>query len=514
MMSVTGVDLGQTLRNVPPWILLGSIALVSWLFLEHRKRQKAWVEVPVIGFSDPILSYFTALKNIMYSKNMLTKGYTLDKQGMFKSPEMGGWHVYASGTKLIEELCKLPDHVLDIQAAAKMTLQGDYTFSPAIFSNPYHVPIIRHNLTRALPVVFPALVDELKVAFEDYIPCSPDEWTTVKALDSLMRVICRASNMSFVGLPLCRNKEYMDVMLKYTIDVIVGAHFIGMFPTFLRPFAGRFVSNTRKRFNTVKKHTFPVIEARYQRLEEYSGDWTCLPNDMLTWCMQTGEGEEKTLESLTYRMLMLNFVSLHTTTMVNTWVLFHLAAYPEYVPELREEINQVLDGSEWTSASMNGLRKLDSFIKEVLRVRPVIGAIIGRLALRDFTLTNGTYIPAGTKISSAANPLHFDPEMYGENAAEFDGFRFIKRKDDGSVNQQLLTSTSEYIAFGYGRHICPGRHFAVNEIKALVSHVLMNYDIKFANPKLKYGKVPEPIWVGTMCALDPGVELMFKRRKI
>jgi hypothetical protein len=54
----------------------------------------------------------------------------------------------------------------------------------------------------------------------------------------------------------------------------------------------------------------------------------------------------------------------------------------------------------------------------------------------------------------------------------------------------------------------------VNEIKALVSHVLMNYDIKFANPKLKYGEVPEPIWVGTMCALDPGVELMFKRRKI
>jgi hypothetical protein len=71
----------------------------------------------------------------------------------------------------------------------------------------------------------------------------------------------------------------------------------------------------------------------------------------------------------------------------------------------------------------------------------------------------------------------------------------------------LLTELEPY------RH-SPGRHFAVNEIKALVSHVLMNYDIKFANPKLKYGEVPEPIWVGTMCALDPGVELMFKRRKI
>lgn len=42
-------------------------------------------------------------------------------------------------------------------------------------------------------------------------------------------------------------------------------------------FAGRFVSNTRRRYNTAKKHTFPVIEERYRKLEEHNGDWTCLP---------------------------------------------------------------------------------------------------------------------------------------------------------------------------------------------------------------------------------------------
>jgi len=163
---------------------------------------------------------------------------------------------------------------------------------------------------------------------------------------------------------------------------------------------------------------------------------------------------------------------------------------------------------------MNSLQKLDSFIKEVLRVRPVIGANITRIALRDFTFANGTFIPAGTKISTAANPQHFDPEIYGENAAAFDGFRFTRHADKGGVSHQLATSTSDYVIFGYGRHICPGRHFAVNEIKALVCHVLMNYDLKFANPKLKHGEVPHAIWVGTMCALDPNVELMFKRRKV
>ncbi|KIM83563.1 hypothetical protein PILCRDRAFT_69319, partial [Piloderma croceum F 1598] len=464
--------------------------------------------IPIIGFSDPVLSYFSALKNVTHAKNMLTTGYALDKRGMFKAP---GWHVYICGPKLIEELCRLPDNTLDIQAAAKITLQGDYTFSPSIFSNGYHIPIIRHDLTRVLPAIFPAVVNELKVAFEEYVPCpASGEWISVKALDSLMRIICRASNTTFVGLPLCRNKEYMDVMLKYTIDVVLGAHIIGLFPKFLRPFAGRFVSNTRRRYNTAKKHISPVIEERYRKLEEHNGDWTCLPNDMLSWHMQAAEGVEKTPESLTYRILMLNFVSLHT---VNTWVLFHIAAYPEYVPELRDEMDQVLEGSEWTCAAMNSLQKLDSFIKEVLRVKPVIGANITRLALRAFTLSNGTYIPAGTKISAAADPQHFDPEIFGENAAEFDGFRFIKLQDVGSVSQRLATSTSDYVGFGYGRHICPGRHFAVHEIKALVCHVLMNYDLKFVNSKFKHGQVPDAIWVGTMCALDPNVELMFKRRE-
>ena len=121
-------------------------------------------------------------------------------------------------------------------------------------------------------------------------------------------------------------------------------------------FSGRFVSNTRKSFNMVKKHTFPVIEARYQRLEEYSGDWTCLPVsgllDRLTLVVRRpdvllfierhahlvyanrrrgGENAGKSYLQVRYiivvvvvdewinemcqrRMLMLNFVSLHTVS--------------------------------------------------------------------------------------------------------------------------------------------------------------------------------------------------------
>ena len=32
--------------------------------------------------------------------------------------------------------------------------------------------------------------------------------------------------------------------------------------------------------------------------------------------------------------------------------------------------------------------------------------------------------------------------------------------------------------FGYGRHACPGRFFATNEIKMIVAKMILDYDIK------------------------------------
>ena len=65
-----------------------------------------------------------------------------------------------------------------------------------------------------------------------------------------MKVVCRASNRIFVGLPLCtwllsleyyaltfigRNKDFVDLNVQFTIDVIKTAFILQMVPTFLKP---------------------------------------------------------------------------------------------------------------------------------------------------------------------------------------------------------------------------------------------------------------------------------------
>ena len=74
-----------------------------------------------------------------------------------------------------------------------------------------------------------------------------------------------------------------------------------------------------------------------------------------------------------------------------------------------------------------------------------------------------------------------DPDVY-ENPEIFDGFRFAKLRNRSSLEDASLEYTSSDVynmAFGYGRHACPGRFFASCEIKMIMAYLLMHYEFKF-----------------------------------
>jgi hypothetical protein len=49
-------------------------------------------------------------------------------------------------------------------------------------------------------------------------------------------VVSRASNRIFVGLPLCRNEEFLKRCgIMYTVDAAKARKKISSFPTFLKP---------------------------------------------------------------------------------------------------------------------------------------------------------------------------------------------------------------------------------------------------------------------------------------
>lgn len=81
---------------------------------------------------------------------------------------------------------------------------------------------------------------------------------------------------------------------------------------------------------------------------------------------------------------------------------------------------------------------------------------MSRLALKDFTFSDGTFIPKGTSVSAVAHPVHTDEKIY-EDPLRFKPFRFAEKRegtDDArdAVKNQLVTTSMEYLLFGHGKH--------------------------------------------------------------
>ena len=71
------------------------------------------------------------------------------------------------------------------------------------------------------------------------------------------------------------------------------------------------------------------------------------------------------------------------------------------------------------------------------------------------------------------------------------------------------TTSVESMAFGHGRHACPGRYFAEAEIKAILCHLLMNYDIRFSDAVKER---PRNIFFETAIMPDPTQKVLLRRR--
>lgn len=85
-----------------------------------------------------------------------------------------------------------------------------------------------------------------------------------------------------------------------------------------------------------------------------------------------------------------------------------------------------------------------------------------RVITRDYVLKDSFRIPAGTQIGIPTRAICMDPELYGKDASTFDGFRFSKLRssspDDPRAARMIYAASNlESMAFGYGRHACPGR---------------------------------------------------------
>ncbi|KAJ4474274.1 cytochrome P450 [Lentinula aciculospora] len=414
-----------------------------------------------------------------------------------------------SGQDLIEDVRKAGDDQLSLYGSIKEGMQTDHTMEPHILENPYHFRYVHLSLTRDLGGRFPEIQEEVTTAFSELVPLT-DDWTSFPAWLTGKFVVLRVVNRLFVGPSLCNNSDYNEINDTYSDDLVKTALVMGFTPDLLKPIVSKLLdSYIPKTLRRAMEHISPLVEERLKQEQLLGEDWPGKPNDLLTWLMEKAPESNKSVKAITIRLLATMFAAYRPASMALTQALFDIATFPSYIPELRDEIEAVVKEEGITKDSISKMYKLDSFIKESLRLRAGGKSSMPRKVLKDFTFSNGTTVFAGNTIIAPGYAIHHDARYY-PNPNEFDGFRFarLREEQDDPVRYQIVSVGPTYMMFGNGRHACPGRFLVSSLLKTMLAHVLMTYDVKLEHEGVR----PADKWYTFTPAPNQTAGLMFRKR--
>jgi len=97
------------------------------------------------------------------------------------------------------------------------------------------------------------------------MPADCEEWTSVKINSKLVNMVAKITGRVFVGPELCRNEEYLDSAINYTMDLITAVQAIKLTRPFLRPWLAPRLREVRKLDETerkAKQMLEPIVQTR------------------------------------------------------------------------------------------------------------------------------------------------------------------------------------------------------------------------------------------------------------
>ncbi|KAK5102937.1 hypothetical protein LTS08_003739 [Lithohypha guttulata] len=498
--------------SVSRWQIFFGLITAYWLYSTirfHRTQAK----VPGVGYpTSPIFaafplvaSWIAAYRFMRNPLGLMTEGFAKHRPGFFRISTLQSEFVIVTDIKKTAEYLKASDDVFSFQDAANEQQQIPFTMGWGIGYRTYHTPVIRVQLTQSLKTRVPLMLGEIQQALDELIG-SPQEYQPFSMYGLIATVVAQASNMVMIGPELAHNKPFLALAIKYAEAVVISAELIRPFPDWLKHILIRIVPVWARR-KDARRYLEPMLRARL------AGDFKDgqKPDDLLQWLMDVApQGIERSIPALVERYMAMNVASIHTTTMTFSGAIYKLAAEPEkYAGELREELEQVLKEGPLSKDSLQKLKKMDSFLRESARFNNSGLLAMQRNARQEFKFSDGTVLPPGARVGAPTRFIHRDPDRY-ENSQEFDGFRFSKIRssnEDAANKYQMVSTEPELHVFGHGKHACPGRFFATNEMKLMLAELIQRYDMKLAE-----GEKPNEFLLGTMCFPDTKLNVWLKAR--
>ena len=423
----------------------------------------------------------------------------------------------------------MPEDVLSAWKAHYDGLACKYTFTdPDLVKIRFHEHVLTTNMPRKLKDILPTSVDELSVTMDEILGHDTQNWKEVKVLPMMTKIACRVSNRTLIGLPLCRDQKLLDTMVSFAEAAIRCIIWNSLIPTLFEPLMNLVAIPNWIHYLAARKALKPIIEQRLLDIEEKDSNPKStleIPDDYITWHIRTARAENKPWAldiSWTVRCLLaLEFATIHTTLITGSNAILDVfSSSKEVQTQLREEAERVYASNDqiWSKQSLNKLVRSDSALRESMRVGNFSSLTARKVVAKEgmYDSIEGFTAPFDSTVAILSWNRHHDPEVYS-NPDEFDAFRFSRPREAFSDSEdreqwlklQNLSMTSvgkDNLAFGMGRHSCPGRFFAQQELKLLLSYLVMNYEVEQLEER------PENVGIGGS-GMPPGSSMIRVRRR-
>ncbi|KAI4597404.1 hypothetical protein KJ359_004510 [Pestalotiopsis sp. 9143b] len=491
--------------------LLGVVLLWFWVlsfFQAKRPRVPGAQMHGSRGFWEP--SFFLQLRFIWDAFGIISSGYEKFKDVPFVVSRLDT-DINVMPMKYLDELRLVPRNQLN----GKMNLFRSWPWASAIRDSDLHVHVLSRKLNPDLPRYVQLAYDEFEYGWDKDVP-QPEEWTKVDIQNSMRMLVARMSAKAFVGEPTCRDPVWLGLTLNFSMDLFLAGFALRMFPPWSHWFVTYLIPARRRVQKQIDIGTKVVRELMEERGEAAESDDD---GTLFEWMAKNATGTEGTLQEMAARQCILTLASIHTTATTVANALFDLIGHPEWIDVLREEIDETIkthgDLSKDVSVKtwLQHLEKMDSFIVESQRLNPPILLTPQRIAMIPITLKDGTHIPVGTRIAWPGPQHAFDPNVTASPKA-FDPMRSYNKRYAGSgenLNKfQCGQTDPDNMSFGYGNQVCPGRYFAVCEIKLVFMRLIQNFDFASANNGVR----PRTIYADENVILDPYAKVMMRKRAV
>jgi cytochrome P450 len=175
------------------------------------------------------------------------------------------------------------------------------------------------------------------------------------------------------------------------------------------------------------------------------------------------------------------FAVLGNTTPCALWMLYHVFSDNRVLTDVRREIFALVHeehdevGNTAHCIDLAAIRTscpiLMSTFQETMRFRAVNPG--PRVLIEDVRLDDRYLLKKGSMLMIPATVQHSDTAAWGDDVGEFDHMRFARSPTTGRKKPNRVA----FRAFGGGHILCPGRHFASNEIMVFAALMVLRFDV-------------------------------------